>query len=161
MRHYQFLIKHVQMFSGCQWKHSPSFLALPPTTDPQSRSSTSTIQQSKDSTGPVQKKDEHILPSKSKRLFDEQAKMQERLERLEREVTHRRVSSDQKSSSGRVKKPIKGWSRRAWWKLVHNIEREVLVESTQEIICSKWLLQSESQLMLQKMDCRLHLFSIL
>lgn len=75
---------------------------LPPTADPQIRSPTSAMRLSKDSCGRVQKKDERVLPTKSKRApdFDEQAKLQERLERLEREITHKRASSDPKSSPG-------------------------------------------------------------
>lgn len=77
----------------CNLKHSPSISALPPTADPQIRSPTSAMRPSKDSCGRVQKKDER----------DEQAKLQERLERLEREITHKQASSDPKSSPGRLK----------------------------------------------------------
>lgn len=60
-------------------------------------------------------------------MFEEQTKLQERLERLEREITHRRASSDPKSSEGRVKKSPGGYSRRKYILA----EREVMVKSAQ------------------------------
>lgn len=80
-----------------------------PTTDPAPRSPKPQTELSTDAKtySEVQKKGESVLPGQDTRMVDEKKLLEERLQRLEREITHRQASSNLKSSAGRLKKSLK------------------------------------------------------
>lgn len=59
----------------------------------------------------VQKEVVCVLPGRNARMVDEQKLLEERLQRLEQEISHRRTSSNQRSSAGRLEEPLELYSR--------------------------------------------------
>lgn len=71
----------------------------------------------------VQKEVVCVLPGRNARMVDEQKLLEERLQRLEQEISHRRASSNRRSSAGRLEEPLEIYSRtereliewKEWW----------------------------------------------